>query len=124
MGWLPLLTGVLVQVVKGSNEKSQKLAASSRIACARPGSAASAPSVDRLFRGKAPRAGRRGRGRPGWSPVTLRRKSLPFLSRSRLGEGVEFGGHAGGLGRTDPLEDLPRRPQAGHRVGGAASGQG
>ena len=43
---------------------------------------------------------------------------------SRLGEGVEFGGNAGGLGCTDPLEDLPRLPQACLRVGGVAGGQG
>ena len=43
---------------------------------------------------------------------------LSTLRGSRPGEGVQFGGHGGGLGRTDPLEDLLRLPQAGLRVGG------
>jgi hypothetical protein len=30
----------------------------------------------------------------------------------RLSEGLEFGGHFGCLGRTDPLENLQRLPQA------------
>jgi hypothetical protein len=37
-------------------------------------------------------------------------------------EGVEFGGHVRGLGRTDPLEDFQRLAQPVLRLGGAAGG--
>ena len=36
----------------------------------------------------------------------------------------QLGGNLGGLGRADPLEDLPRLTQRGDRVGGTAAGQG
>jgi hypothetical protein len=44
--------------------------------------------------------------------------------RSRTGERLEFGGHLGGLGRPDLLEDLQRLPQHVFCLGGAVGGQG
>src|SRR5690349_18556558 len=42
--------------------------------------------------------------------------------RLRLGEGVDFSGYRGGLGRAHRLEDIVRLPQAGLRLGGPARG--
>ena len=42
----------------------------------------------------------------------------------RLGDGVEFGGKAGGLGRADPLEYLQSLPQEGLGLRGVVGGQG
>ncbi len=44
--------------------------------------------------------------------------------RSRVSEGVQFGGNVACLGRAGPLENLVRLPKARLRVGGAAGGQG
>ena len=40
------------------------------------------------------------------------------------GDGVQFGGDAGGLGCADPLEDVPCLPELLGGVAGAAEGQG
>ena len=40
------------------------------------------------------------------------------------GEGIEFGGHASGFCRSDPLEYFPRLPQTGLGFGDPASRQG
>src|ERR1700729_2061682 len=42
----------------------------------------------------------------------------------RAGQGVEFGGYAGGFGRADPLEDCQRLPEPVFGLGGAAGGLG
>lgn len=65
-----------------------------------------------------------------WSPLQgfppagtcERARSLSAHGWSGTGEGVEFGGDAGSLGRADLLEDLLRLMQSGLGVGSAACG--
>src|SRR5260370_18758853 len=61
--------------------------------------------------------------RGGWWAVTLTVKVIASGRQARFGESVEFGGHTSGLGRTDPMEDLPGLPQSVLGAGGVARGQ-
>jgi len=58
---------------------------------------------------------------PAWQGYTR----VPILyGRLRFGEGLEFGGNLGCLGRADTLENLHGQPQPVFCLGGIAVGQG